>query len=107
MARPVLVTAGFDAYREDPLADLMWSAGDYAALARRVLSYAPRPGRFVAFLQGGYHLNALRRSVMATVAAIPESLADDEPPMSGGRPRRAAPAEFHPQRVAPPSAVAF
>jgi acetoin utilization deacetylase AcuC-like enzyme len=84
MARPVLVTAVFDAHREDPLADLTWSAGDYAALARRVLSYAPRPGRFVAFLEGGYHLDALRRSVMATVAAMAESLADDEPPLSGG-----------------------
>ena len=32
----VLVSAGFDAHRDDPLADLAWSAGDYAALAGRV-----------------------------------------------------------------------
>ena len=32
----VLVSAGFDAHRDDPLADLAWSAGDYALLARRV-----------------------------------------------------------------------
>ena len=32
----VLISAGFDAHRADPLADLAWSAGDYAALATRV-----------------------------------------------------------------------
>ena len=32
----VLISAGFDAHRADPLADLAWTAGDYAALAARV-----------------------------------------------------------------------
>jgi len=32
----VLVSAGFDAHRADPLADLAWSAGDYGLLAARV-----------------------------------------------------------------------
>ena len=44
----VLVSAGFDAHRDDPLADLAWSAGDYARLARRVQGFAPGPGRLVA-----------------------------------------------------------
>jgi acetoin utilization deacetylase AcuC-like enzyme len=66
----VLVSAGFDAHRDDPLADLAWSAGDYADLARRVVAFAPAPGRLVAFLEGGYDLDALAHSVTATVTAL-------------------------------------
>ncbi len=40
----VLVSAGFDAHRGDPLADLALSGGDFAALARMVSAFAPRPG---------------------------------------------------------------
>ena len=80
----VLVSAGFDAHRDDPLADLAWSAGDYAALARRIAEFAPAPGRCVAFLEGGYDLDALRRSVTATVSALAGVELDTEPPTSGG-----------------------
>lgn len=80
----VLVSAGFDAHRRDPLADLAWSAGDYAALTRRVLSFAPHPGRFIAFLEGGYDLDALRASVTATVSAMSGTRVDTEAPTSGG-----------------------
>jgi acetoin utilization deacetylase AcuC-like enzyme len=66
----VLVSAGFDAHRDDPLADLAWSAGDYADLTRRVLAFAPAPGRLVAFLEGGYDLDALAHSVTATITAL-------------------------------------
>ncbi len=66
----VLVSAGFDAHRADPLADLAWSAGDYSALATRVLEFAPGAGRTVAFLEGGYDLDALRASTAATVSAF-------------------------------------
>jgi acetoin utilization deacetylase AcuC-like enzyme len=80
----VLVSAGFDAHRADPLADLAWSAGDYAALTRRVASFAPGPGRMVAFLEGGYDLDALRRSMTATVAAMAGASVEEERPTSGG-----------------------
>jgi acetoin utilization deacetylase AcuC-like enzyme len=80
----VLVSAGFDAHRRDPLADLAWSAGDYAALTRLVASLAPEPGRLVAFLEGGYDLEALRDSVTATVAALAGAPVDTEAPTSGG-----------------------
>jgi acetoin utilization deacetylase AcuC-like enzyme len=66
----VLVSAGFDAHRDDPLADLAWSAGDYADLTRQVSEFAPMPGRLVFFLEGGYDLDALARSVGATVATL-------------------------------------
>ncbi len=80
----VLVSAGFDAHRRDPLADLAWSAGDYATLTQRVLSFVPQPGRFLAFLEGGYDLDALRASVTATVAAMAGARVDTERPTSGG-----------------------
>jgi acetoin utilization deacetylase AcuC-like enzyme len=81
----VLVSAGFDAHRSDPLADLAWSAGDYAVLTTRVASYVPR-GRVALFLEGGYDLAALRASVTATVRALAgDDRADaGEPPTSGG-----------------------
>ena len=80
----VLVSAGFDAHRDDPLADLAWSDGDYAALTRRVASYAPGPARLVAFLEGGYDLAALQRSVTATVSTMTGTTVHEESPTSGG-----------------------
>ncbi len=50
----VLVSAGFDAHRDDPLAELALSAGDFAELAAVVAGYAPEPGRLIVFLEGGY-----------------------------------------------------
>jgi acetoin utilization deacetylase AcuC-like enzyme len=66
----VLVSAGFDAHRADPLANLALSSADFADLARTVSAYAPRPGRLVVFLEGGYDLEALRSSVSATLGAL-------------------------------------
>ena len=83
----VLISAGFDAHRADPLADLMWTAGDYTELTRRVASYAPATGRVVAFLEGGYDLDALRTSVTATVCALAGEPVTLEP-RSGGGPGR-------------------
>jgi acetoin utilization deacetylase AcuC-like enzyme len=88
----VLVSAGYDAHRDDPLADLAWSAGDYADLTARVMAYAPRPGRLVAFLEGGYDLSALSNSVGATVATLAGEPWRPEHATSGG-PGRDAVAE--------------
>ena len=65
----VLVSAGFDGHRADPLADLDLSAGDYADLGSIVRGFAPQDGRLVLFLEGGYDLDALRLSVGASAAA--------------------------------------
>lgn len=54
----VIVSAGFDAHRDDPITSLGLSAGDYGPLARRVLACAPR-GRRLVMLEGGYDLSAL------------------------------------------------
>jgi len=80
----VLVSAGFDAHRADPLADLALSAGDFATLAGVVAGYAPAPGRTVLFLEGGYELDALRASVAATLGAFVGTSVTTEPPTSGG-----------------------
>jgi len=80
----VLVSAGFDAHRGDPLADLALSAGDFAALTAVVAAYAPAPGRLVLFLEGGYDLDALRVSVAATLGQLVGAGAGEEVPTSGG-----------------------
>jgi acetoin utilization deacetylase AcuC-like enzyme len=66
----VLVSAGFDAHRADPMADLRLSSGDFACLATVVAGFAPRPGRLVFFLEGGYDFEALRSSVAASIGAV-------------------------------------
>ncbi len=80
----VLVSAGFDAHRDDPLADLSLTAGDFAELARVVAGYAPTSGHLVLFLEGGYEVGALRASVAATLGALVGGDAPDEAPSSGG-----------------------
>jgi acetoin utilization deacetylase AcuC-like enzyme len=77
----VLVSAGFDAHRDDPLADLMLTAGDFSALTAATVSLAPNA---VCFLEGGYDLDALRRSVGASLAAIAGVDYRPEAPSSGG-----------------------
>lgn len=82
----VLVSAGFDAHRDDPLADLSLSAGDFAELAGVVAGYAPEPGRLLIFLEGGYDVRALRASVAAALGRLvgapgPEA---DQAPTTGG-----------------------
>ncbi len=80
----VLVSAGFDAHRGDPLADLALSAGDFGALAAVVAGYAPSPGRLVVFLEGGYDLDALRASVAGTLGQLVGADPHREAPTSGG-----------------------
>lgn len=80
----VLVSAGFDAHRDDPMADLALTSGDFAQLAKTVAKYAPSPGRLALFLEGGYDLAALRDSVAATIGAVLESPYQPEAPSYGG-----------------------
>jgi acetoin utilization deacetylase AcuC-like enzyme len=88
----VLISAGFDAHRDDPLAGLAWSSGDFADLTRLVAGFAPRPGRVIAFLEGGYDLDALARCAGATAAALVGEDHRPEPATSAG-PGHAAVAE--------------
>jgi acetoin utilization deacetylase AcuC-like enzyme len=65
----LLLSAGFDAHRRDPLTDLGLTAGDYGDLTARLLALVPA-GRRVVFLEGGYDLEALGSSSAAALAAL-------------------------------------
>ena len=80
----VLVSCGYDAHRADPLAELSLSSADFGLLARAVAGLAPAPGRLVLFLEGGYDLQAVRRSTAATVGALLGDVAPPEEPTFGG-----------------------
>jgi acetoin utilization deacetylase AcuC-like enzyme len=79
----ILVSAGFDGHRHDPLADWCLTSGDFGELAARVTAMAPAPGRLVAFLEGGYDLPSLAASVGATGAALLGERYRPEPPSTG------------------------
>jgi acetoin utilization deacetylase AcuC-like enzyme len=80
----VIVSAGFDAHRADPLCGLDLSAGDFADLTGRVMALA-RPGHRLAVLEGGYDLDALAASAGACVARLAGlDLRPDERATSGG-----------------------
>jgi acetoin utilization deacetylase AcuC-like enzyme len=79
----VFASAGFDAHRADPLTDMGLSAGDFADLTERVMRLAPA-GRRIAFLEGGYDLDALAASAGACVAALAGDSWRPEAPTSGG-----------------------
>jgi acetoin utilization deacetylase AcuC-like enzyme len=67
----VLISAGFDAHREDPLAECRLEAASFARMATAVRTAAERWGAPVgAVLEGGYALPALAESVVATMAAL-------------------------------------
>ncbi|HZU40426.1 MAG TPA: histone deacetylase, partial [Solirubrobacteraceae bacterium] len=67
----VLVSAGYDAHRDDPLADCTVTEEGYAAMARAVQGVCAELGVPFGFvLEGGYALEALARSVAATLAAV-------------------------------------
>ncbi len=70
----VLISAGFDAHRDDPLAQLNVTEAGYAALTRLVRTIAEQccKGRIVSVLEGGYHLLALGRSVEAHLRVLLE-----------------------------------
>lgn len=70
----ILISAGFDAHADDPLANLMWDEADFAWLTREICAFAQThcAGRVVSALEGGYDLPALGRSVAAHVAELME-----------------------------------
>lgn len=79
----LLMSAGFDAHRSDPLTSMGLSAGDFADITADLLAFAP-PGRRIAFLEGGYDLAALTDSTAACVAALAGEVLHPERPTSGG-----------------------
>ncbi|MEX0709866.1 MAG: histone deacetylase [Chloroflexota bacterium] len=76
----ILVSAGYDGHRLDPLAELEVTAAGYRHLSEAVGSLAGRLGLpgVALTLEGGYDLGALRESAAATVAGLLAGLADGE-----------------------------
>jgi acetoin utilization deacetylase AcuC-like enzyme len=80
----LIVSAGFDAHRNDPITELALSAGDYAPLSRRLLSLVPA-GRRLVMLEGGYDLDALALSSATVLRELADvSGSPLEPATSGG-----------------------
>ena len=70
----VVISAGFDAHRRDPLGNLNLVEADYVWVTRRLMEIAQRRcgGHIVSVLEGGYDLDALARSVAAHVTTLME-----------------------------------
>lgn len=68
----ILISAGFDAHQDDPLADLMLNERDFAWVTEQVVTIAERfsQGRVVSTLEGGYNLQALAQSVAAHLRVL-------------------------------------
>jgi len=68
----VLISAGFDAHKSDPLAQLLLDEQDYIWITERLMEIADRhaSGRLVSALEGGYDLPALGASVAAHIRVM-------------------------------------
>ncbi|WP_127113453.1 histone deacetylase family protein [Shimia sediminis] len=71
----IIISAGFDAHQDDPLANLNWSTEDFAWLTQKICDLADKhcQGRVVSTLEGGYDLRALAASVAAHVSVLMEN----------------------------------
>ncbi len=70
----LIVSAGFDAHRADPLAQLSWEIEDFVWVTRALCATAAKSGApVVSVLEGGYDLDALAASVRAHVEVLMEA----------------------------------
>ncbi len=80
----LIISAGFDAHRRDPLTDLGLTSADFADITRALAMLVPA-GRRLLFLEGGYDLDGLALSVGATLSALEDDGAyRPELPTAGG-----------------------
>tara|TARA_Y100001970_G_scaffold153514_1_gene187921 strand:+ start:513 stop:1439 length:927 start_codon:yes stop_codon:yes gene_type:complete len=70
----ILFSAGFDAHKDDPLAQLQLTSNDFYEITKRTLDYAKNhcEDKVVSILEGGYDLNALANSAEQHVKALLE-----------------------------------
>ena len=70
----LLISAGFDAHRDDPLGHMEISSAGFGALTRWAHQTANEltGGKIISFLEGGYHLEALSASVANHLAELAE-----------------------------------
>lgn len=68
----LMISTGFDAHRDDPLASIELDADDYRWLTQALVEIADRhaDGRIVSMLEGGYDLDGLAQSAVAHLRAL-------------------------------------
>ena len=71
----ILLSSGFDAHAEDPLAQVNLKSKDFYEITKRILKVANDicDGKVVSILEGGYNLNALAESAYEHVRALIEN----------------------------------
>ena len=71
----ILLSAGFDAHKDDPLAQINLESKDFYTLTKRIMSLAKNlcDEKIVSILEGGYDLNALKESVDFHVKSLTEN----------------------------------
>ena len=71
----ILLSSGFDAHRDDPLAQVNLESKDFYEITKRILKVANDicDGKVVSILEGGYNLNALAESAYEHVRALIEN----------------------------------
>ncbi len=69
-----MLSAGFDAHKDDPLAQFQLTSHDFYSLTKRTLELSKLycDGKVVSILEGGYNLNALQESTEMHVNALLE-----------------------------------
>ena len=68
----ILISAGFDAHKRDPLASINLESEDFYTLTKNIVEIAKRHsnGRIISFLEGGYDLQALSECIEGHLKAL-------------------------------------
>ena len=68
----ILISAGFDAHKRDPLANLNLRSEDFFKITKNIVDIAKThsKGRVISFLEGGYDLQALSESIIEHLNAL-------------------------------------
>ena len=68
----ILISAGFDAHKRDPLANINLESDDFFKITKNIIDIANThsKGRVISFLEGGYDLRALSESIIEHLNAL-------------------------------------
>ena len=78
----LLISCGFDAHTDDPLADGQLVSGDYGYMSAAIAGLMP-PSRTIFFLEGGYNLSAIQSAATATINGAFGTVPEYAPHKSG------------------------
>ena len=70
----IIISAGFDAHKDDPLANINLSENDFSIITKKLMNIAKEfcDGKILSMLEGGYDINALERSMLAHIKTLQE-----------------------------------